>query len=56
MKRIKVLRWVIGFGFVVILVLMTVSIVEGKYLEAIAIFSIASVLAWFALGAGRREE
>lgn len=42
-----------GLGFIVILGLVTFLAIEGRHLEAIATFSIGSVFAWFALGAGK---
>lgn len=53
MSRAKIWRVIVGLGVVVILGLVAVSVMNGRYLEAVAISSIGSVFAWFALGAGK---
>ncbi|NQU59164.1 MAG: hypothetical protein HQ513_18180 [Rhodospirillales bacterium] len=53
MNKAKIWRVIVGLCFVVILGLVAVTIMEGQYLEAVAISSVGSVFAWFALGAGK---
>jgi len=54
-NKVKIWRVIIGLCFVVILGLVVMTVMEGRYLEAVAISSIGSVFAWFALGAGKTE-
>ena len=51
MNRAKIWRVIVGICFLVVLGLVAVTIINGQYLEAVAISSVGSVLAWFALGA-----
>ncbi len=53
MTRAKIWRGIVGTGVIVIFALVALSIFEGRYIEAVAIGSIGSVFAWFALGAGK---
>jgi hypothetical protein len=55
-SRAKIWRGIVGAGVVTILGLVVVTIINGQYLEAVAISSIGSVFAWFALGAERKGE
>ncbi len=53
MNKAKIWRVIVGLCFVVILGLVAMTILEGRYLEAVAISSVGSAFAWFALGAGK---
>ena len=53
MTRAKIWQGILGVCFVVILGLVAMTVVNGQYLEAIAISSIGSVFIWFTLGAGK---
>ena len=53
MKRAKIWQVIVAICFLVILGLVAVTIINGQYLQAVAVSSVGSVFAWFALGAGR---
>ena len=53
MKRAKIWQVIVAICFLVILSLVAVTIINGQYLQAVAVSSVGSVFAWFALGAGR---
>lgn len=53
MTKLKVLRVFVAIGVAVIVGLVAISLINGRYLEAIAISSIGSIFAWFALGTGK---
>ena len=56
MTRAKIWRVIVGMCFVVILGLVAMTVINGRYLEAVAISSVGSVFAWFALGSGSEVE
>jgi hypothetical protein len=53
MKRAKIWQVIVAICFLVILGLVAVTIINGQYLQAVAVSSVGSIFAWFALGAGR---
>lgn len=53
MTRAHILASVVLVG---VLAWIAYSVVQGKYLEAVAISCIGPVLAWFALGAGKAPK
>jgi hypothetical protein len=53
MTRAKIWRGIVSAGVLVIIGLVVVAVINGRYLEAIAISSIGSVFAWFAFGTGK---
>jgi hypothetical protein len=55
-NKAKIWRGIVGVGVLVIIGLVVVTVINGQYLEAIAISSVGSVFAWFALGADRKNE
>jgi hypothetical protein len=50
MTRVQIFASVVMVGM---LAWIVYSVVQGKYLEAVAISCIGPVLVWFSLGAGR---
>ncbi len=52
-NKAKIWRVIVGLCFIVILGLVALTVIEERYLEAVAISSIGSVFAWFALSAGK---
>ncbi len=52
-NKANIWRVIVGLCFVVIIALVAMTIMEGQYLEAVAISSVGSAFAWFALGAGK---
>ena len=50
------MRMIVGVGLIGMLFWIIYAVIEGQYLEAVAVSSIGSVLAWFALGAGKAPD
>lgn len=54
--RLKIFKFIAALVFLAIITWIGIEVFYGRYLEAVAISGVGSLLMWFAMGLGNRPS